>query len=109
MIFKEGDLHEKCEMYRRQLGGVSAANNRLKERIKSLEAAVAIERDAHHRWRARAFARQGRVNELEKLVDSLAKKVAWPIKEGMRMPPDFEELKAAMEELGLWKEPRDGK
>lgn len=81
MSFKEGDLHGKCEMYRRQLGGMTAANNRLK----------------------------GRVKGLEELVDGLAKKVAWPIKEGKRMPPDFEELKSAMVELGVWKEPRDGK
>ena len=44
-----------------------------------------------------------RAKRLEELVDGLAKKVAWPLKEGKRMPPDFEELKAEMEELGLWK------
>ena len=41
MSFGDGDLHEKCEMYRRQLGGVNAANNRKSKRIRELEKRVA--------------------------------------------------------------------
>jgi len=41
MRFGDGDLHEKCEMYRRQLGGVNAANNRKSQRIRELEKRVA--------------------------------------------------------------------
>ena len=37
MSFGDGDLHEKCEMYRRQLGGVNAASNRKSQRIRELE------------------------------------------------------------------------
>ena len=41
MSFNEGDLHEKCEMYRRQLGGVNAANNRKSAEIRRLKKRVA--------------------------------------------------------------------
>ena len=56
MSFGDGDLHEKCEMYRRQLGGVNAANNRKSQRIRELEKRVA---------------------ELESLVRDMASCDAW--------------------------------
>ena len=37
MSFGDGNLHEKCEEYRRQLGGMTAAHNRTKARIAELE------------------------------------------------------------------------
>ena len=40
MSFGEGDLHERCEMYRKQLGGMTAANNRLKEELSELSELV---------------------------------------------------------------------
>ena len=56
MSFGEGDLHEKCEMYRRQLGGVNAANNRKSAEIRRL---------------------RKRVAELESLVCDMASCDAW--------------------------------
>ena len=56
MSFGDGDLHEKCEMYRRQLGGVNAANNRKAAEIRRL---------------------RKRVAELESLVQDMASGDAW--------------------------------
>ena len=37
MSFGEGDLHERCEMYRRQLGGTNAALRRETQKAKDLQ------------------------------------------------------------------------
>lgn len=40
MSFGEGNLHEKCEMYRKQLGGTNAAFARCRQRCMELESLV---------------------------------------------------------------------
>lgn len=49
MSFGEGNLHEKVDMYRRQLGGSQAANNRLKGANRELR---------HENGRLRVLAQQ---------------------------------------------------
>ena len=49
MSFGEGNLREKCEAYRRQVGGTQAANNRLKGENRSLR---------HENGRLRALSQQ---------------------------------------------------
>ena len=40
MSFGDGNLHEKCDMYRRQLGGTNAALNRSRQRERDIEGLV---------------------------------------------------------------------
>lgn len=49
MSFGDGNLHEKCEQYRRQLGGMTAARNRMKDENGKLR---------HENGRLRALAQQ---------------------------------------------------
>lgn len=65
MSFGEGTLREKCEAYRRQVGGAQAANNRLKGENKSLR---------HENGRLRALA--GQLAEIASLNVELPEWVA---------------------------------
>ena len=78
MSFGDGDLHEKCEMYRRQLGGVNAANNRKSAEIRRL---------------------RKRVAELESLVRDMASELR-SLNDG-GIPTDCMEHEQRIRELGI--------
>lgn len=71
MSFGDGDLHEKCEMYRRQLGGTQAALNRSKQRCKELESLVRdmLELD-QMRHGAFSWERQERMQDIRGSVNA---------------------------------------
>ena len=72
MSFGEGNLHEKCEMYRRQLGGVNAASNRKSGEIRRLRAENDELRDEVARLRREASDLKDMVGELSAAAGSLS-------------------------------------